>query len=120
MRLHLRLRQPHHLPRLEREAVEAEPAGVDPVIAPALVALGQVEELPRGRAVAVEIDLERRLLGAGEGAGDVARAVQEIVDASGERGIARDRGRDLGSDFADVSHATTIRGVACIAQVTST
>jgi hypothetical protein len=61
------------------------------------------------RAATVEINLQRRLLGAGERAGEVARAMEKIVDAARKRRIVRVRRSDLGAYFADMSHVSTIR-----------
>jgi hypothetical protein len=81
----------------------------DAVVAPAFIALGQVEELARRRAVTVEIHLQRRLLGAGERAGEVARAMEKVVDPARKRRIVRDRRSDRGPYIADMSHVSTIR-----------
>jgi hypothetical protein len=66
MSLDLVLSEPHDFTRRQRQAVEAETARIDAVVAPAFIALRQVEELARRRAVTVELHLQRRLLGAGE------------------------------------------------------
>jgi hypothetical protein len=97
MSLDLVLSQPHDFTRRQRQAVQAEPARIDAVVAPAFIALGQVEELARRRAATVEIHLQRRLLGAGQRAGEVARAMEKIVDAARKRRIVRDRRSDLGA-----------------------
>jgi hypothetical protein len=109
MSLDLVLSQPHDLTRRQSHAVQAEPVRIDAVVAPALIALGQVEELARRRAVTVEIHLQRRLLGARERAGEVARAMEKVVDTPRKRRIVRDRRSDLGAYFSDMSQVSTIR-----------
>jgi hypothetical protein len=109
MSLDLVLSEPHDFTRRQRHAVEAKAVWIDAVVAPAFIALGHVEELACRRAVMVEIDLQRRLLGAGERAGEVARAMEQVVDAACEHRVVGDRRSDLGSYVADMSHASTIR-----------
>jgi transposase len=67
-----------------------------------VVALAQIEELARSPAVAVEIDLERRLLGACQRTFELAGSMQQVVDAGGEHGIVGGLGRDLGAHVAAV------------------
>jgi hypothetical protein len=109
MSLDLFLSEQHDFAGRERQPVQSEPVRIDAVAAPAFITLGQVEELARRRAVAVEVHLQRGLLGTGERAGEVAGAMEEIVDAGRERRIVRDRRSDLGTYVADVSHVSTMR-----------
>src|SRR4029453_18155680 len=63
--LHFFLRQTHHLTGLQPKAVEPEIARIDAVVAPLGVAIAQVEKLAGRASIAVEVDLESSLLGAG-------------------------------------------------------
>jgi hypothetical protein len=116
MSLDLVVSQPHDFAGRQRHAVQAEAPRIDAEVAPALIALGQVEELAHGHAVTVEIHLQRRLLGTGERPGEVARAMEEIVDAARKRRVVGDRQSDLGSYLADMGHVPTIRRAACALQ----
>jgi hypothetical protein len=84
--------------------VEPETARVDTVIAPASVAVAQVEELAGRVSVAVKVDLQGGLLGVGEGSSEAAGAVQEIVEAGGKLGVVGELGRDLGAYIPGVRH----------------
>src|SRR5436309_15373849 len=104
MGLDLLLREPHHLAWSELQAVQSDAARIDPIVVPALVALAQVEELAGRVAVAVEIDLERRLLGSGQRPRQVARALQQVVQARGELRIVNYLRCDLRADITRVRH----------------
>ena len=115
MSLDLLLSQPHDFARRQRQAVQAESAGIDAVVAPGFIALGHVEELAGPRVVTLEVHRQRGLLGPGERAGEVARAMEEIVDAGREPRIVRDRRSNLSSYFSYMSHVETICRRACTA-----
>ena len=66
------------------------------------------EKLARRRAVTVEIDFQRRLLGSGERPREVAGAMKEIVYAARKRRTVRDRRSDLGSN-SNMGRSPTIR-----------
>jgi hypothetical protein len=67
-----------------------------------LVAFAEIEELARGVAIAVEVHLERRLLGPRQRAGDVASAVQQIVETGRQLGVIDDLRGDLNSNITRV------------------
>jgi hypothetical protein len=96
----LGLGQPHHLVRRQVQAVEPAAPRVYAVVAPALVALAEVEELAGGVAVAVEVDLEGRLLRSGQRPSKMAGAMQQVVEPRGQFRVVCDLGGDLGSNPA--------------------
>src|SRR5436309_766363 len=105
MAFDLVLGQPHHLAGRDRHAVEAEATWVDAEIVIALVLLAQAEVLPRLGWIPVDPELERGLLGPGEGASDPAGSAEHRVDvlrepSSRRRGL--ENGRDLDSDLPAV------------------
>jgi hypothetical protein len=103
MGLDLGLREADDLAGRQGEAVQAEAVRIDAVLAPLRVLLAHVEELARRLAVAVEVEGERGLLGAGHRAGDVAGAVKQVVEPGGELRIVDDLWGDLGS-YVTVCH----------------
>ena len=104
MGLDLGLGEPHHLAGRQVQAVEPEAARIDAVVAPALVALAEVEELACGVAVAVEVDLERGLLGSGERAGKLSGAVEQVVEPRRQLRVVHDLGSNFRADIALVRH----------------
>jgi hypothetical protein len=87
--------------------MKPETARVGTVVAPASVTLAEVEELAGRAPVAVEVDAKGGLLGAGEGSGKAAGAVEKIVEASGELWVVDDLGRDLSAYITGVHHRST-------------
>ena len=109
----LGLGQPHHLARRQVQAVKPAAARIYAVVAPALVALAEVEELARGVAVAVEVDLEGRLLGRGQRASNMASAMQQVVEPRRQFRIVCDLGSDLGAHITRVRHAQSRSEASC-------
>jgi low temperature requirement protein LtrA len=101
----LGLGHPHHLARRQVQAVKPAAARIYAVVAPALVALAEVEELAGSVAVAVEIDLEGRLLGRGQRASKMAGAMQHVVEPRRQFRVVCDLGDDLGAHITRVRHA---------------
>jgi hypothetical protein len=101
--LDLLLGEPDHRSRRDVHPVQATAQRVDAIVAVGVVALAQIEELARRLAVAVEIDLERRLLRARQRTCEIAGPMRQVVDAGGQHGIVSGLGRDLGADIAAVA-----------------
>jgi hypothetical protein len=59
------------------------------VVAPALVALAQIEELARRVAVAIEVDFQRGLLRLRERTREVASSMEQAVESGRELGVVR-------------------------------
>src|SRR5262249_15625893 len=100
---HLVLRQAHDLTRRDRHAVQAKPLWVDAELAERRVLLAEAEVLARLRRILADPELQRRLLGTRQGAGELAAAAQQRVDPICEVGVGRTRveyRRDLDPDFA--------------------
>ena len=64
-------------------------AGIHAVVAPALVALAQIEELARRVAVAIEVDFQRGLLRLRERTREVASSMEQAVESGRELGVVR-------------------------------
>src|SRR5690349_6490874 len=100
----LGLGEPHDLPRRQLQSMEAEAVRIHAVVAPAVVALAEVEELAGGVAVAVEVDLEGRLLRTGQRPREMAGAMEQVVEPRRQLGVVRDLWGDLGTDVTRVRH----------------
>jgi hypothetical protein len=107
MGLELVLGEPHDLAGLELDGMEPEAARLGAELAPSLVAGAQAEELARRVPVSVEIDVESRLLGAGQSSGKAAGAVEEIVEVGRKLRVVCDLGRKLRPHIACVAQAGT-------------
>jgi hypothetical protein len=107
MALCLFLSQAYDTAWLEPKGVKSETARVDTVVAPASVTFAEVKELAGRAPVAIEVDAQGGLLGAREGSGEAAGAVENIVEASGELWVLDDLGRDLSAYVSGVHHRST-------------
>ncbi len=88
--------------------MQAESLRVDSEVTERGVFLAQAEVLARLRRVLADPELEGRLLGAGQRAGDLARAAQERVELSGElrfQGGGIKNRPDLDSDLTGLHSA---------------
>ena len=116
MRQHLGFGQADNLAGWDRHPVQAVALRVDSEVAEGGVLLAQAEVLTRLRGVLADPELEGCLFGAGQRAGDLARATQDRVELSGEprfeRGDTEDR-RDLDSDLTALHCTSLTRSEPC-------